>query len=1315
MSNINQLETTKIPERSLGFNKAQDMKKLLTSVLFLFSLIIAYGNNPTIIEKTLKWDSEPVMHVAEGSPSFEIWKFEGAIYDDKHPSLPIFSERFVLDNYAQINVTIIDAEYESFSKKVSNDDTFLKKEIQIISEVEQDRKIWNGVVSFIPIIKTGPESFERLVSFKLRLNYVSVPVPFANDRGDYTTTSVLMDGDIFKFAVSETGVHKLDFNFLKNELGVPVDNIDPRNISIYGNGGGMLPELTDTERQDDLYENAIFVQGENDGKFDGGDFILFYAEGPDKHFFNANTNSFNKPKNLYDEKNYYFLKIGSSDGKRIQTQNSLPSGEYSTSEFDDFIHFEEDLENLLHNWNQGQGSGRKWFGDLFKVLTEKDYSEAFQVSDIVPNAPAKIRAAMAGRIETGTGTGRFRVIANGNNFTSEAFASTPAGPTDQFASERTVSGEFTPNGDAFNVQIEFVRGNGVNNEAWLDFIELNFRRKLNLTTAQMVFRDLSTMDFNASTFNLNNATSNTQVWDISNPLEPKIQEVNFSGSNISFSVNTQDELKEFIAFDNNGAFLSAEKIEDVTQIENQNIHGILDADFVIIFPTVFKLEAERLANHRANHSNMKVELVNIDQLYNEFSSGRKDPTAIRDFAKMLYERSDNFKYLLLFGDGSYDFRNLNGDDNDFIPVYETHQSVHPITAFPSDDYFALLSPGEGDDITEGALDIAVGRLPVKTLDEASQVVSKIINYDAAPTSYGDWRNRIVFVGDDEDSGRHTKDADDIADDIGQKNKNLNIDKIYVDAFNQEASPFGVRVPAATEALNRNMFKGTLAVTYLGHGGSKGWTQERILKISDMLSWENQTKLPIFITATCSFSGYDNPAFTTGGEHILLNPKGGAIALFTTVRAVYASANEQLTRASVDTLFFKFDNKVPTIGEVLRISKNKVGRESNSRKFALLGDPSMQLALPNYNVATTTINGKDLVSAMGDTLRALQKVVIEGEVQDDFGNLMTDFSGEVFPTIYDKKVTYKTLGQDPKSPVLDFDLQKNIIFKGRASVNQGKFKFTFVVPKDINYNFGNGKISYYASDLNMMDDAAGFYEGVIIGGTDPNALADDIGPKVDVFMNSEDFVFGGTTGHNPTLLVKLEDDNGINIVGNSIGHDLSGVLDRETKNTYILNDFYESELDDYTKGEVRFPLSNIAEGLHEITVTVWDIANNVSEGYTEFLVVTSAEVALEHVLNYPNPFTNSTCFMFEHGRAGQELDVLVQIYTVSGRLVKTLEERIFSAGDRLSRDNCLQWDGTDDFGDPLAKGVYLYKVKVRNQLGEAVQSGESEFEKLVILK
>jgi hypothetical protein len=297
------------------------------------------------------------------------------------------------------------------------------------------------------------------------------------------------------------------------------------------------------------------------------------------------------------------------------------------------------------------------------------------------------------------------------------------------------------------------------------------------------------------------------------------------------------------------------------------------------------------------------------------------------------------------------------------------------------------------------------------------------------------------------------------------------------------------------------------------------------------------------------------------------------------------------------------------------------------------------------------------------------------------------------------------------------LQKNIIFKGRASVTGGRFSFTFVVPKDIDYNFGNAKISYYAADEAQLEDASGSYQDLIVGGTDPMAVADDQGPQVEVFMNSEDFVFGGLTSPDPVLLVKLEDDNGINVVGNAIGHDLSAVMDDNSQAyNYILNDFYEAALDDHTKGEVRFPLSDLPEGRHEMRVQAWDIANNPAEGFTEFVVVTSEDMALAHVLNYPNPFTSSTCFMFEHNKNGVEMDVQVQIYTISGRLIKTLNERIISTGSRLGSDNCIRWDGRDDYGDPLAKGVYLYKVKVQSPgIGEDTLEGESDFEKLVILK
>ena len=1290
------------------------MKKIGTSIFTLFFVLSAFANGPSIIKGNLEWSEERAYIPVEGAKTYYISHFADAFYDESQPTLPIFNERFLLSNYSEIDAVLFNTVFEPYDKTATADDDLLTDRIKITIDVEKDRSDYYGRVSLVPIRKIGNGQYERLVSFEIRLTYRSKTPP-ASLRNGNTYNSVLEDGEIFKFAVNETGIYRLDYDFLKNEMGVDLDNIDPRTIKLYGNGGGVLPELVDADRADDLVENAIRVVGEEDGSFNDGDYILFYGEGPNVWTYDAEKKVFDYPMNFYDTKNYYFIKISSGNGLRIGSLPSEGGSTYNSTTFNDFIRYEKDISNLMHDWSFGQGSGRNFYGDYFKVKVDEDYSDEFQVDNLVTNANAFLKAAFVGRVND---NGRnYSITANGNTFTSSSFGRTAGGSVDTYANVQVINTEFVPGG-SFDILLEFNKGSSSFNEGWLDYIQLNFRRQLLMAGDQMIFRDVETIGNGVSTFRLGGASANLEIWDITDPLAPKRQEANLSGPELSFSANTQI-LKEYIAFNTNSGFLSAEAISS-EKLENQNVHGVDDVDMVIVYPSIFKEEAERLAQHRRGFSGLDVTTVEVGKLYNEFSSGRKDAGAIRDFAVMLHNRQpDKFRYLLLFGDGSFDPRDIYGLGGDFITVYETASSLSPISSYPTDDYYSLLSEGEGASISSGSLDIGVGRLPVKSIDEARAAVDKIIFYDERPENLRDWRNRILFIGDDEDSNTHTVDANGIADYIGNKNRNLNVDKVYLDAFPQVSTSGGTRIPLATEAINNNMFKGLLAMVYLGHGGTKGWAQERVVKIEDILSWSNKNGMPLIITATCSFTGFDNPAFTSGGELCFLNEKGGAIGLYTTVRPVFASANEKLTRASMDTLFNKLNNNPPTFGEVLRIAKNKVGNAANSRKFLLIGDPSQKLALPNYQVATTKINGTDIALAAQDTIRSLQKVTIEGEVQDDFGNIMTNFNGIVYPTIYDKKVLYQTLVQDPGSQLFNYTLQKNIIFKGRASVNAGKFSFTFVVPKDIDYNYGSSKLSYYASDESQMLDAAGNFQEVTLGGTDPNALSDDQGPKVEVFMDDESFVFGGITSSDPLLLVKLEDDNGINVVGNAIGHDLNGVMDNNSQQyNYILNDFYEAAIDDHTKGEVRFPLYDIPEGRHEMKVTAWDIANNPAEGLTEFVVVSSEKTALEQVLNYPNPFTSSTCFLFEMNppRPGVEVDVLVSIYTVSGRLIKTLEERIIFEDRRLGNDNCIRWDGRDDFGDPLAKGVYLYKVKIQSpQTGATELEGESEFEKLVILK
>ncbi len=1277
------------------------MKRCTILIALIFCVSAVFADSSIRVSESIKWDDDPILHNPTGNFETKIWRFEGATYNPIYPSLPIFSDRKKVNAYGVASVEIVNVQFESFDKNVSVDDQHIGHELNVEAVVFKDRDNYFLYYSFIPIIKTGSRQFERVISFEFKLSFKEQPQTVARTT-NYPYHSILESGTIYKIAVSETGIHKIGYNFLKDELGMDIDNIDPRKIGIYGGGGGMLPESNDEPRYTALTELAIHINGENDGQFNTGDYILFYAEGPEKWYYNETTKQFRRPKNVYSDKNYYFLKIKSENGLRPNAQASVGSTQYTATSFDDYLRFEEEKFNLLNESVGAQGSGRDWYGDPFNPVRERTYSD-FSFPNITSDT-VNILVRFAARSRLGS---NLFVTVPGKTLSNSFDSVNWTNNESSYAKNNTVSGAFIPSGSNIEVELSYPAVGDGTNIGWLDYIELNVRRQLKMAGDQLLFRDHKTLNYDASKFEVSGVNNNTIVWDITDPMQLKSQEFSLNGSKLSFGGSTQNELKEFVAFNLNGTFTSPEA---VGQVGNQNYHGIDNVDMVIVYHPDFEEATNKLIQHRQNYNGFVIKKVRIDLLFNEFSSGRQDATAIRDFAKMLYDRnSEKFKYLLLMGDGSYDHRDIIGLGKNFITVYETTTSLEPIYSFPSDDYFALLTEGEGVGLV-GALDIAVGRIPARSGFEANTVVQKIIDYETNPKSLGDWRNRLVFNADDEDSNLHIKQADEIAQSVRTEHPIFNMNKIFFDAYQQESTPGGERFPKATEAINRDMYKGVLVMNYMGHGGSTGWAQERVLTLNDINSWDNYDKLPLLVTATCSFAGYDEPSITTAGELAMLKDNGGVIALFTTTRAVFSSANKKLTESVFSLIFQPLGEETLSIGEILREAKNtSSANATNSRKFTLIGDPALKLAIPEYNVITTKINDHDLSDGLlGDTISALQKVTIEGLVQDYNGNVLSDFNGTVYPTIYDKEITATTLGQNSGSFKRDFQIQRNIVFKGRAKVVNGAFQFSFVVPKDINYDYGFGKISYYAED-GVATDARGYYDKIVIGGTYENAINDDQGPLVEVFMNAEDFAFGGLTSPNPTLLVKLSDDNGINVVGNSIGHDLTGVLDENTQETYILNDFYESELDDYTKGEVRFPLFDLEEGVHVIKVRAWDVANNSGEGFTEFLVASSTEVTLDYVLNYPNPFTTSTSFQFEHNMKNQNLDVQIQIFTIGGRLVKTIEDSVFTDGRRVSG---IYWDGTDDFGGQLGKGVYLYKVKVR---AEGSETSESNFEKLVILK
>jgi hypothetical protein len=645
-----------------------------------------------------------------------------------------------------------------------------------------------------------------------------------------------------------------------------------------------------------------------------------------------------------------------------------------------------------------------------------------------------------------------------------------------------------------------------------------------------------------------------------------------------------------------------------------------------------------------------------------------------------------------------------------VPTYESIESYNPVSTYNSDDYFGLLDDNEGkwdsDNDTKELLDLAIGRLPAQDNSQAQNMINKIFNYVNNPV-FGDWKTKIVFVADDEDGGIHQNQANQLANNVGSVSKNYNVKKIFIDAFKEENTAGGARNPDAQAEIVRSVEQGAMIINYTGHGGEVGWASERILNTDDIQRWSNGNKLPLFVTATCEFSRFDDPARTSAGEMVLLNPNGGGIALFTTVRLVSSGSNYSLNTYFYNRVGFDSASALTPIriGEILRLTKNDyLSSDKNERNFTLLGDPAIFLAYPQNRVQTTSINNQN-VSTTVDTLRALAKVSISGKITDLQSNTLSNFNGIIYPTVYDKPSTYRTIGNNLGSPQTNFTMQNNVIYRGKASVVNGLFSFTFVVPKDISYEIGYGKISYAAD--NGTTDAIGYYDNIIVGTTSDTISPDNIGPEMKLYLNDEQFVYGGVTNENPTLIVKLKDDNGINITGRGVGRDISMVLNDNITKNVALNEYYQAKTDSYQEGEVRFKMKDLPQGKNMLKTRAYDVYNNSSDAMLEFVVANSQEMALQHVLNYPNPFTTNTTFHFDHNKAGEAIKVQVQIFTISGKLIKTLQTDAVTSGNHFDQ---LQWDGRDDFGDNIGKGVYIYKVKVKSNTGKSAE----EFQKMVIL-
>jgi hypothetical protein len=1267
------------------------MKKIfiLFTVIFINNLLTS---QEIFISDSLFWQNKQIFNYNEN-------QLKNILYcsncdNQASTDLPVYFYRIPINT----NLDVKDLKFVNIKTEVINNEVINKglnldkisENIKINTWISIFRKQNYLNIEFIPLqrnSKTG--QIEKIIYFELKGKYYEVP-GFRNQSKSFASSSVMSYGKWYKIKIETSGIYKLTYSQL-----ISMGFTSLNNIGIFGYGG-MVDKVAGNHKYDDLPEIPIhFVDANSNGSFDNGDYILFWLDGPHSRKFGLDG-KFSHEFHNYSDYAYYFVSDRGSL-KQAQVQNQESSFDVSTNTYDDYVFLEKDSINIMK-------SGRNLFWREFDYYLTQNFNLNIPNTSTVDSATVTIVVAARSSFSS-----YFNFEINGELKPPVYINSVSGSTTDMYARYNTTKDfVIVPSSDNFTFRITYNK-TAANSKAWLDYISVKLRRKLTISSGYVNFRDIKTVAGGQKTrFQISSANSKTIVWDITD--RENVYKINGTLNGSTYNINVQtSNLREFVAFNYDNNFPSPIfNSENTGPVENQNLHAIQPVDVIIITHPLFLSQANQLKQLHQQFYGYSGVVVSTDKVFNEFSSGTPDVAAMRNFVKMLYDRAaDPSKIphsVVLFGDGSYD--NKSSGISNFILTYQSESSLSPTSSFVSDDYYVHLDDGEGTLSGNHNMDMGVGRIPVKSVSEAQNYINKLIAYHSS-AAFGNWKNNVLLIADDAENGEtmHQNQSNSLSFQINNMAPVFNITNIYLDDYEQVSTVQGHRYPDVNLEINNQMNSGNLVVNWIGHGNEKTWAHEVVLTLSMIKSWKNSPKFPLFVTATCEFSPFDHHDIVSGGEEVLLNENGGGIGLFTTTRLAFATSNFNLSSKFYNRLFeIDPQGKLYPIGICIANAKNDQGPDSNKRVFNYLGDPAIRLSVPFLNVVTTKINDVD-VSIFNDTLKAKQLISIEGEIRNPDGSLRSDFNGLIFPVVYDKKNTYQTRGNDGYQP-LTYQARKNIIFKGAASVTEGKFKFSFIVPIDIAYFYDLGKISYYAH--NQFDlEAHGYDESFIIGGTSNQDISDNKGPKIALFLNNEQFVPGGITDENPVLIAKLQDESGINTVGSGIGHDITLTIDGDTKNQIVLNNFYESEIDDFTSGTVTYPISILTPGPHTIKVKAWDVLNNSSESEIDFIVAKSSELVLEYILNYPNPFSTKTYFMFAHNQPNVPLDVLIQIFTVSGKHVKTLSATMISDG---FNSEPIEWDGKDEYGDKIAKGVYIYKVKVKNPAGNVVE----KFEKLVII-
>ncbi|MDR2205918.1 MAG: type IX secretion system sortase PorU [Flavobacteriaceae bacterium] len=1301
------------------------MKKLYILPILFFFIV---GNAQTI---NIKWKGSKVMDYGTETLTVPFFENEGFVYENQ-------SVYFTLKQKSTgQRLKVQNLNWEKISRKdIYQIEPMLIPRQDIISATQYYNKFDNETLDLVAVstLKYDKNQIFRLVSFDLVPDNNSKIIPQALNIG--TTDNPLKSGSFYKIKVDKSGVFKITTEFLQQN-GINPSNFNPKNFRIYGNGGLSLPEYNADPRFSALQENAIQVVGEEDGVWNAGDYALFYAQGPHGYKVysrpNGNrrseTRGVNSPDNfvnVYDDYAYYFINFDIGEGKRIQDMDTPLSGTLITR-YDAYQFVNEEKFNLMK-------FGRIWTGDAFsdeQTITFNTNSP-IQTGDVV-----SYKLQVIGKDSQGNGVEFSINNANSNNI--------PIGEIEYIPV--FYSGNINSlSGNQINLKITPNISTNPNGKFYLDYAEVQYKENLQFNGEQMNFRDFSINEKNSQTFSfsVSNASEIEQIWDVSD-ITNVSRKVNKSGNNSTFNFSyIASSLyfnNEFVAFKQSAAFAPT----FVGQVANQDLSALQNVEYLMITTPEFMSHAQRLANYYQGTYNVAV--VDVNKIYNEFSSGSKDITAIRDFATKLNNPIGTLKYIFILGDTSYDPRGRMVPGSDFVPAYQSFESGSLNGSFVMDDYYGMTQPQGTGYLPNVTLwnflpDIPVGRLPAANVSEAKLLIDKTLAYyNALPgqsTPFGEWRMKLDFIVDD-DLGTlvsnglkvpfHTTVDNSLVLDfelpvIGKPEYNLR--KLYLDSFVPQVSSGGQRFLQINQAISNDV-SNSLFMFYFGHGGINGWAQERVLGTEDIQNFNNYTNIysrfPLTSTITCEFTLWDDPGtFSAGEQFIKFN--GGAATMITSSRQIPVNYGEEITTIFLKRIFALTNDDFDNLGDAFLKTKIEKGTATvgNSHfRVNFLGDPAGKLSRPKR-----LLNIDNIESPVPGQIRALDFVTITGHINKTDGTLDSTFNGRVAINIYDKRLSKQTLNNDGVLlPVLQYTEEGSPIVKASGQVANGNFTVEFYVPKDINYTVGNGRILAYA-DNKSYDVFSNQVQQ--IGGINPDGINDNTPPIAHLYMNNTNFANGGITDQNPTFLACMTDDKGINSTGSGIGHDITVYLDGQIINTLVLNDFYSSgeglgcvnpSLADYQKGYTTYPFRNLTPGEHQLTFKVWDINNNSTTETLNFIVKDESEqnLVINRPLNWPNPFTDKTYIQFEHN-CDDILDVNVQIFTITGKLVRTISTPVsaepFLEGFRTPR-TAIEWDGKDDFGDTVGKGTYIFKIYARSQNQDKCRGGATAVEKMVMLK